>query len=87
VELEDGRTAPAGVRRVSPRVLEVTISEGRNRQVRRMIEAVGNEVVKLARIRYGSIDLGELPEGKARRLRRPEVQRLWKDARAVEKSR
>jgi 23S rRNA pseudouridine2605 synthase len=87
VELEDGLTAPAGVRRVSPRVLDVTISEGRNRQVRRMVEAVGNEVVKLARIRYGSIDLGKLPEGKARRLRRPEVQRLWKDARAVEKSR
>jgi 23S rRNA pseudouridine2605 synthase len=86
VELEDGLTAPAGVRRVSPRVLEVTIAEGRNRQLRRMIEAVGNEVVKLARIRYGSIDLGKLPEGKARRLRRPEVQRLWKDARAVEKS-
>jgi len=87
VELEDGLTAPAGVRRVSPRVLDVTITEGRNRQVRRMIEAVGNEVIKLARIRYGSIDLGELPEGKARRLRRPEVQRLWKDARNVEKSR
>jgi 23S rRNA pseudouridine2605 synthase len=86
VELEDGLTAPAGVRRVSPRVLEVTIAEGRNRQVRRMIEAVGNEVVKLARIRYGSIDLGKLPEGKARRLRRPEVERLWKDARAVEES-
>jgi 23S rRNA pseudouridine2605 synthase len=86
VELEDGLTAPAGVRRVSPRVLEVTIAEGRNRQVRRMIEAVGNEVVELARIRYGSIELGKLPEGKARRLRRPEVQRLWKDARAVEKS-
>jgi 23S rRNA pseudouridine2605 synthase len=84
VELEDGLTAPAGVRRVSPRVLEVTIAEGRNRQLRRMIEAVGNEVVKLARIRYGSIDLGKLPEGKARRLRRPEVERLWKDARAVE---
>jgi len=87
VELDDGLTAPAGVRPVSPRVLEVTIGEGRNRQVRRMIEAVGNEVVKLARIRFGSLDLGELPEGKARRLRRPEVQRLWKDARAVEKTR
>ena len=87
VELDDGLTAPAGVRRVSPRVLEVTISEGRNRQVRRMIEAVGNEAVKLARIRFGSLDLGELPEGKARRLRHPEVQRLWKDARAVEKTR
>jgi 23S rRNA pseudouridine2605 synthase len=87
VELDDGLTAPAGVRRVSPRVLEVTIAEGRNRQVRRMIEAVGNEIVDLARIRFGSIDLGELPEGKARRLRHPEVQRLWKDARAVEKAR
>ena len=87
VELDDGLTAPAGVRRVSPRVLEVTISEGRNRQVRRMIETVGNEIVNLARIRFGSIDLGELPEGKARLLRRPEVQRLWKDARAVEKTR
>ena len=87
VELDDGPTAPAGVRRVSPRVLEVTIAEGRNRQVRRMIEAVGNEIVSLARIRFGSIDLGELPEGAARRLRHPEVQRLWKDARAVEKAR
>jgi 23S rRNA pseudouridine2605 synthase len=87
VELDDGLTAPAGVRPVSPRVLEVTIGEGRNRQVRRMIEAVGNEAVKLARIRFGSLDLGELPEGKARLLRRPEVQRLWKDARAVEKTR
>jgi 23S rRNA pseudouridine2605 synthase len=87
VELDDGLTAPAGVRPVSPRVLEVTIGEGRNRQVRRMIEAVGNEAVKLARIRFGSLDLGELPEGQARRLRRPEVQRLWKDARAVEKTR
>ena len=85
VQLDDGLTAPAGVRRVSPRVLEVTIGEGRNRQVRRMIEAVGNEVVELARIRFGSIDLGGLPEGEARRLRGPEVQRLWKDARAVEK--
>ena len=84
VELEDGMTAPAGVRRVSPRVLELTITEGRNRQVRRMVEAVGNEVLGLARIRFGSIDLGELPEGKARQLHPPEVRRLWKDARADE---
>ena len=66
-------------------MLELTITEGRNRQVRRMIEAVGNEVVKLARIRFGPIDLGELPEGKARQLRRPEIQRLWKDARPDER--
>jgi 16S rRNA U516 pseudouridylate synthase RsuA-like enzyme len=50
-----------------------------------MVEAVGNEVVELARIRFGPIELGELPEGNARRLRRPEVQRLWKDARSDER--
>jgi 23S rRNA pseudouridine2605 synthase len=79
VELEDGLTAPAKVRRTSSRVVEMTIAEGRNRQVRRMIEAVGNQVVALARIRFGPLSLGELPEGKARRLRPPEVRRLWKD--------
>jgi 23S rRNA pseudouridine2605 synthase len=85
VELEDGVTSPARVRRVSPRVLEVTIGEGRKRQLRRMVDAVGNEVVELARIRFGSIELGGLAQGGARRLRPAEVQRLWEDARAVEK--
>jgi 23S rRNA pseudouridine2605 synthase len=83
VELDDGPTAPARARRISPRVLELTIGEGRNRQVRRMVEAVGNQVVSLARTRFGALELGSLPAGKARRLRPPEVQRLWKDARAV----
>ena len=85
VELEDGLTAPARVRRVSPRVLELTIAEGRNRQVRRMVEAVGNQVVELTRIRFGPISLGRLPEGESRRLRPAEVKRLWKDARADER--
>jgi 23S rRNA pseudouridine2605 synthase len=80
VDLEDGRTRPARVRRTSPRVIEITIAEGRNRQVRRMVEAVGNQVVTLARIRFGTLALGPLPEGKARRLLSPEVNRLWKDA-------
>ena len=80
VELDDGPTAPARVRKISPRVLELTIAEGRNRQVRRMVEAVGNQVVDLARIRFGPLTLGSLPQGKARRLRPPEVRRLWKDA-------
>jgi 23S rRNA pseudouridine2605 synthase len=81
VELDDGPTRPARVRRLSPRVIEITIVEGRNRQVRRMLEAVGNQVVALARIGFGPLRLGTLQEGKARRLRRPEVNRLWKDAR------
>ena len=80
VDLDDGTTRPAAVRRVSPRVIELTVAEGRNRQVRRMAEAVGNEVVALSRIRFGSLSLGTLPEGRARRLRPPEVRRLWKDA-------
>jgi 16S rRNA U516 pseudouridylate synthase RsuA-like enzyme len=45
-----------------------------------MVEAVGNRVASLARIRFGSLELGTLPEGGARRLRPPEVRRLWKDA-------
>ena len=80
VELEDGRTLPARVRRISPRVIELTIREGRNRQVRRMAEAVGNSVVDLERVAFGPLRLGELAEGQARRLGPAEVRRLWKDA-------
>ena len=68
-------------RRISARVVEITLAEGRNRQVRRMVEAVGNEVAGLKRIRFGPMTLGTLPEGNARKLRPPEVTRLWKDAR------
>jgi 23S rRNA pseudouridine2605 synthase len=79
VKLDDGPTAPAKVRRVSPRVLEITIREGRNRQVRRMAEAIGNEVVDLERVAFGPLKLGELPRGQARKLRAAELRRLWKD--------
>ena len=68
------------MRRVSPRVFELTIREGRNRQVRRMAEAVGNEVVSLSRVAFGPLRLGALGEGEARRLRAAELRRLWKDA-------
>ncbi len=80
VELEDGMTAPAKVRRLGERQVEIVLREGRNRQVRRMAEAVGNGVVALRRVRFGPIDLGELPEGEARRLSAEEVTRLWEDA-------
>jgi 23S rRNA pseudouridine2605 synthase len=80
VELEDGRTAPAEVRRLGSRELEITIREGRNRQLRRMAEAVGNRVKALRRVRVGSLELGRLAEGGARRLGPEEVERLWKDA-------
>ncbi len=80
VDLDDGPTAPAKVRAVSPRVVEITIREGRNRQVRRMVEAVSNEVVSLQRVAFGPLRLGELGVGESRRLRRTELRRLWKDA-------
>jgi 23S rRNA pseudouridine2605 synthase len=80
VELEDGMTRPAKVRRVSPRVVDITIHEGRNRQVRRMAEAIGNEVVELERIAFGPLRLGELPRGQARPLKPAELRRLWKDS-------
>jgi 23S rRNA pseudouridine2605 synthase len=80
VKLDDGVTAPAKVRRVSARVIELTIREGRNRQVRRMVEAVGNEVLSLQRTRFAALRLGELAEGHSRRLRESELRRLWKDA-------
>jgi 23S rRNA pseudouridine2605 synthase len=80
VVLDDGPTAPAAVERRGERGLEITISEGRNRQVRRMLERVGNEALALRRIGFGSLRLGDLPEGSSRRLGRSELRRLWKDA-------
>jgi 23S rRNA pseudouridine2605 synthase len=79
VKLDDGLTAPARARRVSARTIELTIREGRNRQVRRMVEALGNEVLSLQRTRFASLRLGDLEEGRSRRLRESELRRLWKD--------
>jgi 23S rRNA pseudouridine2605 synthase len=76
VTLEDGLTAPAEVRRLGEKEVEITLREGRNRQVRRMFEAVGNRVVSLRRVRFGSIELGDLGEGKARRLSDEEIESL-----------
>ncbi len=80
VELEDGRTAPAEVDRVGRQEIEIVLREGRNRQVRRMVEAVGNRVVALRRIRFGSLALGRLAKGGSRRLTEREIAQLWKDA-------
>jgi 23S rRNA pseudouridine2605 synthase len=82
VKLEDGPTAPAGVERRGELEIEVTIREGRKRQVRRMAEAVGNEVAALERVRIGPLELGGLKAGGARRLDEDEVRALWEDARS-----
>jgi 23S rRNA pseudouridine2605 synthase len=76
VELEDGRTAPARVRRAGAHAIEITIHEGKKRQVRRMCEAVGHPVTALTRIAFGPLRLGTLAPGEHRRLRPAEVAKL-----------
>src|SRR3954447_5217877 len=76
IDLDDGRTSPAKIRRVSSGVLEITIHEGRKRQVRRMCEAVGHRVESLERVAFGPLRLGKLPAGGHRRLTPAEVERL-----------
>jgi 23S rRNA pseudouridine2605 synthase len=76
VLLDDGPTAPARVRRIGQHTIELTIHEGRKRQVKRMCEHVGHRVRALQRIRFGSLDLGDLKPGAYRRLTDAEVKRL-----------
>jgi 23S rRNA pseudouridine2605 synthase len=84
VRLEDALTAPAQVRvgdkLEGATLLELTLTEGRNRQVRRMCEAVGHEVRRLVRIAIGPIRLGRLKPGSYRKLSPVEVQALYRAA-------
>ena len=81
VELDDGRTAPAQVAVVqattSTAAVEIVIHEGRNRQVRRMLDAVGHPVRRLVRTRIGPLTDPSLGPGEWRRLTRPEVRSLY----------
>ncbi|MDQ0197450.1 23S rRNA pseudouridine(2605) synthase RluB [Neobacillus ginsengisoli] len=82
IRLEDGKTAPAKVKMLSldkkkqTSIIEIVIHEGRNRQVRRMFEAIGHEVMKLKRERYGFLTLNGLSAGDARELTPHEVKQL-----------
>jgi 23S rRNA pseudouridine2605 synthase len=76
VELEDGVTAPARVRSLAHGRVELALHEGRNQQVRRMLEAVGHPVVRLRRSRYAGLTTGRLGRGRFRDLTREEVARL-----------
>ena len=80
VALADGPTRPAKVSRLRDSGkythLEITLTEGRNRQVRRMIEAIGARVMKLVRVRIGDIAIGDLPIGTWRLLTRQELTKL-----------
>ncbi len=82
VMLDGRRTAPAQIKKTGTTGrnswLEITIKEGRNRQIRRMCKAVGHPVMKLQRIRYGPLRLGDLKPGTYRRLTPGEVEKLRK---------
>jgi 23S rRNA pseudouridine2605 synthase len=80
VDLDGGLTAPARVRRLAAGELELTIHEGRKRQVRRMCEAVGHPVLELRRVALGGLRLGALAPGAHRRLTAAEVERLRRQA-------
>lgn len=76
VLIDDRRTLPAKVALIKENVLEIAISEGRNRQIRKMAEAVGYEVVALKRISIGKLTLGNIPLGRWRHLTKVELDYL-----------
>jgi 23S rRNA pseudouridine2605 synthase len=76
VELDDGPTRPAEVRRIGAATIELVIHEGRNRQVKRMLEAVGHRVRRLHRSRYAGLTVEGLKPGEWRELRRDEAHAL-----------
>ena len=90
IELSDGITRPAQVRRIRDgekyTFLELTITEGRNRQVRRMIEALGSKVLKLVRTNIGPLTMEGLRIGEWRNLSAPEVATLKHVSRSIRKS-
>ena len=76
IELDDGLTAPAEVYQLDERLIEITIHEGRNRQVRRMLAAIGCDVRRLRRTKFAGLTLKDLPIGKFRALTKSEVDAL-----------
>jgi 23S rRNA pseudouridine2605 synthase len=80
VDLADGPTRPASVRLLKPKVIEVALREGRNRQLRRTARALGYRVRRLVRVAIGALTLGDLPPGGHRLLDEAEVRLLLNEA-------
>ena len=77
IELEDGMTAPAEIILIGKNTVEITIHEGRNRQIRRMFAAVGCEVQKLTRIKFAGLNLSGVKSGEYRKLTQAEIKNLY----------
>jgi 23S rRNA pseudouridine2605 synthase len=76
VLLDDGPTMPIGVKRLGARRFQLTLREGRKREVRRLFSVFGNKVIELERVAFGPLKLSDLPPGKARELTEEEVSLL-----------
>jgi 23S rRNA pseudouridine2605 synthase len=76
VQLDDGPTLPAGVELLNPKLVRITLREGRKRQVRRMLDAVDHPVLSLRRVKLGPLDVGRLKPGEWRVLEASEVDAL-----------
>lgn len=80
LEIENYITAPAKFKIIKSKdnisIVEINIYEGKNRQVRKMCENIGHPVLKLERISFGDLNLGDLPEGKWRKLKKSEISKL-----------
>jgi 23S rRNA pseudouridine2605 synthase len=74
--LDDGPTLPAGVELLNPKLLRITLREGRKRQVRRMLDAVDHPVLSLRRVKLGPLDVGKLKPGEWRALEQAEIDAL-----------
>jgi len=77
IKLEDEKTAPAHVRQLDDRLIEITIHEGKNRIIRRMLEELGYKVRSLERVKIGSLELGSLKPGKFRMLKKNDRKKIF----------
>ena len=75
--LEDGKTSPAKVKRVRPDLIQITIHEGKNRIIRRMMQKLGIRIKTLERIKIGSLSLGNLQPGRYRSLSEKEQEKIF----------
>jgi 23S rRNA pseudouridine2605 synthase len=77
IELDDGKTRPAKVKKHHERLIEITIHEGKNRIIRRMLKKIGHPTNFLKRIKIGKMDLGKLEVGKIRFLTKKELDKFF----------
>ena len=78
VMLDDGKTSPAKVKKRNPHLIEITIHEGKNRIIRRILNKLGFGVKTLERIRVGKLEIGSLEKGKYRDLTKEDIEEIFK---------